>query len=970
MAELTFSVLGRLEVTAPAHTGPIGAGPAGEGSAGDGPGSVGPVDIGPRKQRMLLGLLLCSANRPVAPSRLLDALWWGGAPPSSSKVSIRLYVHNLRQAFGQERLTSTRHGYMLAVHPGELDSQRFEELLARGRRAMAEEDVAGAASLLREGLDLWRDPAYAGLTDCPPLGEESARLEELRLEALHERLAADLSLGRCADVIPELHALVADHPTRERFTAQLMIALYRVGRQAEALRAYQRTRHALVDELGLEPGPELRDLHQAVLRGDSVPERAEPGVRAVKAGDAAVPAVKARKATVPAELPADMDAFTGRAAEATRLCAALTDDGRRSAAVCAIAGSGGIGKSALAVHVAHQVANHYGDGRLYVDLHGSTPGVKALEPAEALSRMLRSLGVGSSAIPADTDEAAARLRTLTERKRILLLLDDAVDAAQVRPLLPASPTCGVLVTSRKVLVTLDGAVHERLDVLPEDDALALLARLLGAARVAAEPDAVAEVVRLCGSLPLAIRIAAARLTGRPGWKVRTLADRLAAEENRLAELEIDDRAVRTSFMPSYRDLDYLAARMFRLASLLDTADVGVDAAAALAGVPVGRAGSLLDRLADAQLAETRGPGRYGMHDLLRLFARERAQEDETEEESRQAVERVLLWYLATARTATKVVAATRRTRLLDLGPETDQPGVALERADDVYAWVDDEARNLPAIVRQAATPDLAVGLAAALYAPLYLRGRWREQIVIGRLAVEAAGRTDDARYHAVTHGDLGGALTRFGDLEEGVGHLRAALAAYREIGDLREESSQLNLLGVAYSKLRRFDESISSFRQALERDRKQGNRPIEGITLTNLGNAYQKAGRLGHAVEAHTESLAIAEEVGNATGVAVALGHLAEIDRMSGVPAAAVKRYLAALDADRTANMLETPLEAEHWWGLGQAHDDLGDRDQARKCRSRCAAILDRLDLISADERRIIDTSDNPDTPEVISRNM
>nr|WP_236666969.1 BTAD domain-containing putative transcriptional regulator [Nonomuraea sp. K271] len=960
---MAFSVLGRLEVMVPARNGPADAG-----VARVGPIDTEPVDIGSRKQRMLLGLLLRSANRPVPSSRLLDALWWDGAPPSSSKVSIRLYVHNLRQAFGPERLMSTRHGYLLAVHPGELDSQRFEEFLARGRRAMEEEDVAGAASLLRAGLDLWRDPAYAGLTDCPPLGEESARLEELRLEALHERLAADLSLGRNADVIPELHALIADHPTRERFTAQLMIALYRAGRQAEALRAYQRTRQALVDELGLEPGPELRELHQAVLRGDPVAERKEPETRADKAG---VPVAKAVQASVPAELPADMEAFTGRTAEAARLCAALTDDdARRSAAVCAVAGSGGIGKSALAVHVAHQVADHYGDGRLYVDLHGSTPGVQALEPIEALSRVLRSLGAGSSGVPADADEAAARLRTLTEGRRMLLVLDNAVDAAQVRPLLPASPTCGVLVTSRKVLATLDGAVHERLDVLPEDDALALLARLLGAARMDAEPEAAAEVVRRCGRLPLAIRIAAARLTGRPGWKVRTLADRLAAEENRLSELEIDDRAVRTSFMPSYRDLDYVTARMFRLASLLDTADLGVAAAAALAHVPVAYVETLLDRLADAQLAEPRGPGRYGMHDLLRLFAREIVLEEESEQESRQAVERVLLWYLATARTATKAVAATRRTRLLGLGPETDQAGLALESADDVYAWVDAEARNLPAIVGQATTPELTVALATALYTPLYLRGRWREQIAIGRLAVEAAARADDLRYQAVAHSDLGGAMTRFGDPAEGVTHLKAALVAYREIGDLWDESGQLNLLGIAYSKLGRFEESTASFLQALEHDRKQGNRSIEGVTLTNLGNVHQKAGRLAHAVKAHTESLAIAEEVGNTIGVAAALGHLAEADRMTGAPVAAVERYLAALDADRTANMLETPLAAEHWWGLGQAHHDLGERDQARLCRGRCAAILDRLDLISADERRTIETSDDPDTPEVISRNM
>ncbi|WP_327586744.1 tetratricopeptide repeat protein [Nonomuraea sp. NBC_00507] len=932
MAGMAFSVLGQMEVTA--H--------------GD------PIDIGSRKQRMLLGLLLRSANRPVPSSQLIDALWWDGETPSSSGANLRVYVHNLRRAFEagkpDERLTSGRHGYLLTVRPGELDSGRFEELVTQGRKAAEEGDPERASSLLGQGLGLWRDAAYAGLTDCPPLAEEAARLEELRLSALHDRLVVDLTLGRHADVITTARGLVAEHPMRERFTEQLMLALYRSGRQAEALEAYQQTRQALVDELGIEPGPELRRVHQAVLRGAPIPVRTEQ-----PAG--------------PAELPADVETFTGRSAEIVRLRAALTAADRRSAAVCAIAGPGGIGKSALAVHVAHQVAGQYDDGQLYIDLNGSTPGVKALEPIEALSRMLRSLGVEGSAVPIGTDEAAARLRTLTQHKRMLFVLDNAADAAQVRPLLPARPGCGVLVTSRKLLTTLDAAVHERLEVLPDGDSHALLRRLLGPDRVDAEPEAAAEVVRRCGRLPLAIRIAAARLTSRPGWEIRTLADRLATEQNRLSELEVDDRAVRTSFMPSYRALDYPTARMFRLTGALDTTDIGVPAAAALAGLPDQQAETLLDQLTDAQLMETRAPGRYGMHDLLRLFARERVNEEETEPEVRQAVERVLHWYLSTARTATQVIA---QRQSLSLGPEPMLPGLAIESVDDACAWIDTEARNLPAIVARASCtgPELTVALAAALYAPLDVRGRFREQVVIGQLAVEACDATGDLRYRAAAHANLGGAHNRVGNLEESIYHAEIALAASRKVGDQRGESSQLNLLALSHRLAGRFEEAISLFRQALKLVRRQGNRLIEGIMLTNLGTTYQKADRLGEAFEVHTESLAIAEEVGNATGIAVALGHLADIDRLAGSPADAVKRYRAALDADSAAGTLETPLEAEHWWGLGQAYWDLGEREQARDAQGKCVAILDRLDLISGNERRTIETSDNPEPPESIRRTM
>ncbi|WP_281284745.1 AfsR/SARP family transcriptional regulator [Nonomuraea mesophila] len=918
---------------------------------------AGRVDIGTRKQRMLLGLLLRSANQPVPPSQLVDALWWHGEVPSSSGANLRVYVHKLRRAFeagGQEeRLVSGGNGYLLAVRPGELDSSRFEEFVTQGREAADGGDLERASSLLGQGLGLWRDDAYAGLTDCPPLAEEAARLEELRLSALHDRLAADLTLGRHTDVIATARGLVAEHPMRERFTEQLMLALYHTGRQGEALEAYQRTRQALVDELGIEPGPELRRVQQEMLRGAPILVRSEQ------------PTVSGEQSAGPAELPGDVETFTGRSDEIARLRAALTAAGRRSAAVCAIAGPGGIGKSALAVHVAHQVADQYDDGQLYVDLSGSTPGVRALEPIEALSRMLRSLGVEGSAVPIDTHEAAVRLRTLTKGKRLLFVLDNAVDAAQVRLLLPAHPDCGVLVTSRKLLATLDAAVCERLEVLPDDDARALLRRLLGLARVNAEPEASAEVVRRCGRLPLAIRIAAARLTSRPTWKIRTLADRLAAEQDRLSELEVDDRAVRTSFMASYRDLDSSAARMFRLAGLLDTTDISVSAAAALADVQEGEAETTLDRLADAQLMETRVPGRYGTHDLLRLFAGERVREEESEPERQQAAERVVHWYLASARRATEVAAHGRRP---SLAPEPKLPGLALESMDDVCAWVDAEARNLPAIVAQASgiSPELTVALAADLYAPFDTCGRFREQLVVGRLAVEACDVTGDPHYRAAAHASLGGAHNRTGNLDLSIHHAEIALAAAREAGDLRSESSQLNLLALSHRQAGRLKQSISLFHQALGLVRRQGNRYVEGVMLTNLGTTYQKADRLGEAVEAHSASLAIAEEVGNATGVAVALGHLASIDRSTGSPADAVKRYRAALDADGVAGTRETPLEAEHWWGLGQAYRDLGEIEQATDARRRCLAILDLLDLITAEERQIIEARSDSEAPEAI----
>ncbi|MFD0473216.1 BTAD domain-containing putative transcriptional regulator [Nonomuraea thailandensis] len=502
----------------------------------------------------------------------------------------------------------------------------FEDLAAQGQLALSAGRHDVALERLTRALCLWRGESVLEELPLPAsLRCEAARLERLRATVVDASLEARLALGRHGEMLAELEALTRRDPLNERLRAQLMLALYRSGRRADALTVYQSTRMTLAAEVGIDPGPDLVRMHQRILADD--PALTPP------------PAVAARRA--PAELPIGSAAFTGRTTEISRLCTMLTA-GSGATAISAITGAAGVGKSALAVHVAHQVAGHFPDGRLYVDLHGSTPGVAPLNPADVLARLLRSLGDGTVAGPGgrfDVDEAAARFRSLTDGRRLLLLLDNARDAAQVRPLLPASPTCRVLVTARRMLTSLDAASHFRLGVMAEDETATLLGRLIGEERVGAEQRSARAIVRLCAGLPLAIRIAAARLIARPGLSLRALADRLAVEDHRLSELQADDQAVRACFMMSYRSLDAESSRMFRLLSLLGGGAISVAAAAALAGRPEPRTADLLDHLAEAQLLESCGHDRYRMHDLLGLFARERAREEDTEEDQAQAARR-------------------------------------------------------------------------------------------------------------------------------------------------------------------------------------------------------------------------------------------------------------------------------------------------------------------------------------------
>jgi DNA-binding SARP family transcriptional activator len=589
-----------------------------------------PIALGRRKQRVLLAALLLNTGKAISSRRMLDWLW-GERAPATAESNLYTYISALRKVLGSpSRIEAGSNGYMLRVTPGEVDVTLFEDLAEQGQRALSARRHDVALERLTRALCLWRGESVLEELPLPaPLRCEAARLERLRTSVVDASLECRLALGQHGEMLADLEALTRKDPLNERLGALLMLALYRSGRRADALTVYQSARMTLAAEVGIDPGPDLVRMHQRILADD--PCLTPP------------PAVAARRA--PAELPIGPAAFTGRAAEIARLRTMLAS-ASGATAVSAITGAAGVGKSALAVHVAHQVAGRFPDGRLYVDLHGSAPGVAPLDPADVLARLLRSLGddtVGNSGGQPggrpDLDEAAARFRSVTDGKHLLLLLDNARDAAQVRPLLPASPTCRVLVTARRMLTSLDGASHFRLGVMAEDETSTLLGRLIGEERVVAEQRAARAIAQLCAGLPLAIRIAAARLIARPGLSLRALADRLAVEDRRLSELQADDQAVRACFMMSYRSLEAEPSRMFRLLSLLGGAAISVAAAAALADRPEPRTADLLDHLAEIQLLETCGHDRYRLHDLLRLFARERAREEDTEEDQAQAVQR-------------------------------------------------------------------------------------------------------------------------------------------------------------------------------------------------------------------------------------------------------------------------------------------------------------------------------------------
>jgi DNA-binding SARP family transcriptional activator/tetratricopeptide (TPR) repeat protein len=826
------------------------------------------ISVPAARQRAVLATLLVRAGRPVAPGELADIIW-DGTPPNGADGTIRSHIMRLRRVLGPRagpRVLTRAPGYLIDAGDDEVDLLQFGCLCQTGGAAVRAGSPANAWAMLTGALELWRGSPLADVPSRTLHDEVVPQLEQLRLQALEWRADAGLDLGRHAELVSELQALTAGHPLRERFHAQLMLALYRSGRQAEALDAYLHARHVLVDELGAEPGAELRDLHQRVLTAD--PALAVP--------PAAPPARPGPGQVMPQQLPAAVGGFTGRAAELGALTGMLGEaaETSRTVVISAIAGTAGVGKTALAVHWAHQVADRFPDGQLYVNLRGYDPG-QPMTPADALAGFLRDLGVPGPDIPAELEQRAARYRSVLAGRRMLVLLDNAGSAEQVRPLLPATPGCLALATSRDSLAGLiarDGAVRLDLDLLPLADAVTLLRALIGA-RVDADAEAATELAAWCGRLPLALRVAAELAAARLGTPLASLAGELASQQRRLDLLEAGGdphTAVRAVFSWSVRHLDPGAARAFRLLGLHPGPDLDTYAAVALTGGTLDQVGPLLDRLRRAHLIEAAGPGRYAMHDLLRDYARELAAAEDGEDEQRVALTRLFDYYLhAAAASMDTLYPAEQHQRpaipaLAAIAPRLAEP-------DTARAWLAAELPCLVTAVVHAATHgwrEHATKLAATLFRYLDSGGHFSEAVTIHDHARGAAEQAGDVAAEAEALTSLAVAEHRQGRYERMSGHLEQALALSRQAGDRGGEARALGNLGNFTLWQGRFEQAAGHHQLALSLYRETGNRIGEAMALSNLGEAEVRLGRFEQAASHLQQALALSRDTGHQDGEA------------------------------------------------------------------------------------------------------
>ncbi|MFC0623959.1 AfsR/SARP family transcriptional regulator [Kribbella deserti] len=918
-------------------------------------GVLGPVEVlaagGARvalgaKQRAILAALLCQPNQAISTGQLID-LAWPRRPPAAVRNSLQVQVYRLRKSLGDERIRHTAAGYTLVVQPDELDARRFEDDAEAGRRAAGAGSIEQATGLWRRALNLWRGEPFAGLEDLALVREEAARLEELRVCVWEEQMDAGLQVGRHHELVPELTRLCASFPLRERFRAQLMLALYRSGRQADALAAYRDGRELIRTECGLEPGHDLQRLETDILRAD-------------RALDLVPDRVEVSKDVVPAELPAPSSHFVGREAETALISDLLrrTTDGP---VMTAISGVGGVGKSALAVQVANTVAEAFPDGQLYVNLLGATPGVQPLPPEEALDRLLRALG-DTADRPAGLAEATARFRTLTAHRKLLLVLDDAIDVTQLRPLVPGGSGCGVLITSRVELPTLDGVTQVRLDVLGDNDGLRLLTALAGSDRVAGAETAALDIVRLCGRLPLAIRIAGARLATRRHWTPRVFAERLSRAHVRLDELEYADLAVRASFTMSLEQLRAdrrrvvrEAAAVFPLLGLLELPTLTAPVVSALAGLPNDKVADHLDLLVEAQLLRAVDQHHFVMHDLVRLYARELAAQELSESERSAAIQRAMEHYLATSRTALMRAVIDGGSRLLaGLPPdEVTQAGLPLTDKAAALDWLRREDLNLLATIRQASVapgngPAIALGLAAAMNGLGVLYQRWPLLLGVNRLALRVADAVGSPREVALAAGDLGRACRLTGRPDEAEHYFQQALRGWQAMADLGHEASVLYSLGALRASAGDLTGALRYHQRALALRRASKDVYGEAHLLHAVGLVEMEQGQFGDALRNFTRShllfrrLAIGEDQGM---VLTSVGRL-HVRRGDSHQALAVfERALALL---REAG--DRATEAFCLWHLAKARQDLALSGRAEQ--QAALSLLAELRVLSADEVR------------------
>jgi DNA-binding SARP family transcriptional activator/tetratricopeptide (TPR) repeat protein len=930
------------------------------------------VPIPPGKQRVLMAALLLQAGRMVSADELAETLWGTALPPSAT-VTLQNYVKRLRRALGsaRDRIVTQPGGYMIRLNPAELDVTAMEEALASAHQAVTADAWADAAARASAALALWRGEPLCDIDSGALTLRHVPRLLELRFQARELRIEAGLQLGGHAMLVTEARQLTVDEPLREHPRALLIRALHGCGRRAEALQAYRDARIALVEELGCEPGSELQALHREIL--DDAPNTPSPGDgrQALPVPSLGVPAISAPSAAA-RQLPAAVSHFTGRAAELETLTGMLNDPSRSSVAVTfAVAGTAGVGKTALAVHWAHQVARQFPDGQLYVNLRGYGP-YKPLAPADALTSLLGALGVPGQRIPDGVEDRAALYRSRLAGRRVLVVLDNARDGEQVRPLLPGDPTCVTLVTSRDTLaglVATNGARRLDLGMLPLTDAVRLLRSLIGS-RAYAEPEAAAELATLCARLPLALRIAAEQAAARPGTPLPDLVGELAADRLDCLDAGEERADVRAVFSWSHAHLPDHVARAFALISLHPGEELDAYAAAALCRTTPARARRMLGSLQRASLLQTAGPGRYSMHDLLRAYAREQATARETRLSRRQALTRLADYYRTASASAMDIVfpaEAHQRPRIGATGAVVPQ----MRGEQQARAWMDAERENLVALVVRCANDGLGTHvaeLASTLFRYLMAGSHVAAAVTIYSYALQAARSSGDVAAEADALNGLGSAAGMRGRFTDATDYYQAALESYYRCGNLAGEARVLNSLGITQHRLRNFnsaigyhsraiatyehlgdsfgaaralaemafaetslnlyDDAAEHLQRALQVFRDANDRVREAQVLSRIGELHLCRGQLADAAECFDESLAGFRRASNPTGIAAQLYNLGDVALRQGDYRRAVGCQREALDQFRRAG--DEYGEAETRRSLAEALLMAGEPAEAR----------------------------------------